>query len=255
MNAHSVQTRVAVTAATLALAAIAGTASATVVTSWAYSGASLDYVRNDDGTFWGSYDTSPAVAGTPFANGIKLASTNEDDLVFSLNGNSYIPTPPPPVTAGTALRGNRLIMYGTATIDGTQWQHPDDTIRTHFSFGLGFSGGVLDLYTIETSFDLYDASNNSLGGVGSGTGLGELEPGGYGFGFDFVDRFGGDITSATRIEWYVAFYYDWTNYNENDTLDFFIGQNSVDIIGETVPTPGAAALLTLGVIPMARRRR
>ncbi len=257
MNAPRVRSSAAVAAAAL-VTTLVGTASAAVVTSWTYQGSNLEFARNDDGDFWGVYDNpSPNIAGTPFNNGIKLASANsESPTVFTLSGEDYIPTPPPPTTGNTALRGNRLIMFGTASIDGSQWQHPDDTIRTQFEFGFGFSGGEIDLYGVETSFGLFNASGDGIGGVGSGTSLGFFsEPAGYGFGFNFVDRFGFDITSAVTIAWSVAIYFDWTNYAGNDTLQFDIPQNSVDIIAETIPTPGTAGLLALAAVPSLRRRR
>lgn len=241
--------------------AAAAAASAVPVTSWSYDGASLQHVRNDDGVFWAPYDATgnpdlvPDVTGDAFSNGMKLYSPNEAGRTFQVTGESYLPTPVDSVN-GEPLRGNRLVMSGTATIDGALWDHPDDTIRTVFQFGFGFSGGAVDMYAIQTSFSLFDANNNGIGGVGSGTGLGVFEDaGGYGFGFNFVDRFGFDITSAVRIEWNVMFLFDWTNYGDTDTLDFFIPQNSVDIIAERIPAPSAAGLLAFAGIASTRRRR
>lgn len=245
----------------VSLCALVSAASAVPVTTWNYDGASLQYVRNDDGVFWSDYDSSenpdvmPDVVGTPFPNGLKLAAGNSYDRVFRVTDQTYLPTPSDPAT-GQELRGNRLIMSGTGTIDGSQWDHPDDTIRTHFAFGFGFSGGTFDLYTIETGFTLLDAEGNFITGVGSVTGFGVFDtPGGYGYGFDFVDRFGADITSAVTIQWTVSFLFDWNGYAEGDSVEFYIPQNSVDIIAERVPAPGGAALLGVAGLGAIRRRR
>jgi len=246
----------------VALASCAGVASAVPVTTWNYDGVSLQHVRNDDGEFWVEYDyvanpgLEPNVSGGAIPNGLELeAGGSLNDRAFSLTGATYRPTPPPPVTGNPAsLRGNRMIMTGTATIDGTQWDHPDDTIRTSFFFGFGFSGGAVDMYAIETGFGLFDAANNPIGGVGSGTGFGVYDqPAGYGFSFDFVDRFPFDMNPVVRIEWSVAFYFDWSGYAPTDTFEF--DMPSVVIQAERIPAPGAGgALALIGALALRRRR-
>lgn len=265
MNAHSVQTRVAITAATLALAAIVGTASAAPVTTWSYGFSQLQYGYYDKGGSpqVANYDgITPNINASPLDNGIKLYTPGDGAPTFSLKGDQYIPTAPQPVTGETtAIRGNRFTNYGGGTIDGAAWQNPDDIIRTTFNFGFALSGGELAIYEVHTFFILSDSKGGFVAGVGSGTGFSDpFLPGGHGLGFEFVDRFGpidgpSDISAATTIFWGVEIYFDWTGQAGDDDLSFYVGNDSIDIQAQTVPTPAAAALLTLGVIPMARRRR
>lgn len=249
-----------------AIAALASVASAVPITTWSYGSAHLQHLRNDDGTFWVDYDAVndpnlfPDVISAPLDNGIKLSAGNTDNVVFTVNGNSYIPTPTDPINGGN-FRGNRLLIQGTGTIDGAAWQHPNDIIRTTFDFGFGHSGGHVELYGVETSFILLDSLNGFVIGVGSGTGFGEtFEPGIHTLGFAFEDRFGAidepsNISNAVTIVWEVRFMFDWTSYSPTDTLNFDIPQNSVDIQALTIPAPGAAALVGLAGITALRRRR
>lgn len=249
----------------LALASFAGVASAVPITTWSYGSSHLQHLRNDDGTYWVDYDPLnpsmiPDVVSSPLENGIKLAGPSSKGFVFGLDSNTYIPTPTEP-TAGGNLRGNRLIMRGTGAIDGAAWQHPNDIVRTSFQFDFAHTGGDVELYTIGTSFTLRDAANNFVAGVGSGTGFGNtFEPGFHQFDFAFEDRFGpidqpSDISAAVTIEWEVAFYFDWTNYSPGDQFYFDIPQNSVDIQAQTIPAPGAAAMMGLAGVAALRRRR
>lgn len=246
---------------------LASAASAVPVTTWDYLDARLQYLRNDDGTFWADYDASndphlaPDVAGTAVPNGMKLTAGNADNFVFGVTGNTYIPTPPAP-DAGGNVRGNRLIIEGVGTIDGAQWQHPDDIIRTTFDFSFFFTGGDIELYTIESSYTVFDAQGGFVAGVGSGTGFGDVfAPGNHEFnGITFEDRFGpinqpSDISAAVSIQWHVAIYFDWNNYSGGDIFNFSIPQNSIDIQAERIPAPGSAGLLGLAGVAALRRRR
>lgn len=247
------------------LLAFAGSAGATPITTWSYGSSHLQHLRNDDGVYWVDYDPLnpsmiPDVISSPLDNGIKLSGRGSKGFIFGLSGDNYIPTPSEPTTGGN-LRGNRLTISGTGTIDGAAWQHPNDIVRTAFDFDFLITGGEIELYTVGTSFTLLDASNNFVAGVGSGTGFGDTFGAGFHqFDFAFEDRFGpidqpSDISTAVTIEWEIAFYFDWTNYSAGDQLYFDIPQNSVDIQATTVPTPGTAALLTLAGLATARRRR
>lgn len=234
-----------------------GTAAATPVTTWSFGSAHLQHGVYDD---FGEpaiqdYDgLTPNITTDPLANGIKLYSPGDGSNTFSLAGESYIGTPSVPTSGGDkVMRGNRLLLTGTGTIDGPSWQDPTDFIRTSFDFGLSFTGGVLDLYEIRSGYLLTDSEGGFVVGVGSGTGLGTMEPGQYGFGLAFEDRFNGPIPTAVNIQWTVEIYFDWTGQNFNDTLDFTIAPNSIDI--QAVPAPGAAGLLGLGGAAMLRRRR
>lgn len=239
--------------ASLVFAAAAG---ATPVTSWDYTESRLQYGVYDDFGNPGlqDYNFSPAIGAAAFDNGIKLYSPNDGNLTFSLTGKTYIGTPTPPNLGNpAAIRGNRLVITGTASISGPLWQDPDDSVLTTFQFGFDFSGGTLDLYAVQTSFLLTDSEGGGVVGVGSGTGFEPFTPGGYGLGFAFQDRFNGPIPTATNILWSVEIFYDWTNPAADDNLNFYISENSIDIAA--VPTPGAASLLTLAGLASARRRR
>ena len=252
----SVRTALAATT----LVALCGIASATPVTSWQFDNSVLQHGAYDpEGGFpiIVNYDgISPNIVGESTENGMHMYSPGDGSTTFSLTGESYIGTPPLPTRGeSTVLRGNRLGMYGTGTIDGAAWQHPEDIIRTTFGFGFEFSGGSLTLYTVGTFFTLTDSENNFITGVGSGTGFDPFEPGGYGLGFAFEDRFGADIHTATNIFWGVEIYFDWTGYSPDDTLSFNIPSNSIDINAMTTPTPGAAGLAGLAGLVAIRRRR
>ncbi|MCE9619576.1 MAG: PEP-CTERM sorting domain-containing protein [Planctomycetes bacterium] len=232
---------------------LTGAANADAVTTWSYLNSDLRYVdllSDSDLPVWRAYNPGPTVGSSPLSNGIKLHGGGSlEDKIFALTGADYVPSP----VSDPDFRGNLLVIYGTGTIDGAMWTHPDDFIRTSFGFGFDFSGGTLDIYKVETSFILFDSSHNPLIGVGSGTGLGIHEPGGYGYGFAFEDRFGSNYQTATAIEWQVTFGFDWTGMSAEDTFNFYIPQNSIDI--QAVPEPVTMSLLTLGGLAMRRRRK
>ena len=236
---------------------LAGSAGAAPITTWAYTGSVLQYV---DATstlpVWQSYAPGPDVNTTPLVDGIKIFGTGEADSVFQFTGTTYMPSPlpiPSPDIDPYFLRGNQLVISGTGTINGAAWVHPDDYIRTTFGIGFGFTGGTLNIYSVGTSFTLYNASNEFLIGVGSGTGLGDYVPGGYGVGFAFEDRFGSNFETAQTMDWQVTIAYDWTGMASTDTLNFSIPANSIDL--QVLPEPATLSMLVLGGLAALRRRR
>lgn len=242
------------------LLAVCGSALATPNTTWTYSFSQLQHGIYDDEGNPGvqNYDgITPNVAAMELPNGLKLYSPGETGETFAMKGEQYIPTPNPPVDQGqaTVMRGNRITNYGGGTIDGTTWQHPDDIVRTTFQFGFSFSQGMLDIYRVQTFFLLLDSEGGFVTGVGSSTGFDPFEPGGYGLGFAFEDRFGSNITTATNIFWGVEIYFDWTGYNPESDLSFTIPSDSIDIQAQTVPAPASAGLLGAGALVAFRRRR
>lgn len=245
--------------ASVAVLAACGTAAATPVTTWTYGFSQLQHGVYDKSGAPQVQDypgISPNITSEQLDNGLKLYSPGDGSTTFGLTGETYIGTPPPPVRGdASVLRGNRFTNYGGGTIDGTAWQHPDDIIRTTFGFGFDFSGGQLDVYEVRTFFLLSDSEGNFVTGVGSSTGLGVFDPGGYGFGFAFEDRFGANIQTATTIFWGVEIYFDWTGQDFDDTLAFNVPPNSIDIQATTVPAPASAGLLGLGALATIRRRR
>ncbi|MFO0861029.1 MAG: hypothetical protein U0570_10760 [Phycisphaerales bacterium] len=233
--------------ATLAAAANAGSF------DWSFGEARLQYqvpARGPDG--WFDYDLAPPqVDGLYIPNGIKLIGTGDEGHAFGLNGQQY--HNPGGLPKGAFTSTSRLIISGTATFDGSIWQHPTDYISTVFKYGLTVTGGTVHMNAIETGFTLLDADNNFLIGVGSGTGGFDYTVGHTDTMFGFQDRFGSNYATGTHLDWTVAFYFDWSGADDNDTMEFFIPNNSIDIA--VVPAPGAAALLGLSGLVAARRRR
>lgn len=236
-----------------AFAALPAAVSATPVTTWNLSGGDVQYLGDNKGggVGWIGYGIA-TLGSSQLPNGLKIFGTGAGNEVFALTGATYVPTPP---GAQPGDRGNQLVIFGTGTIDGAAWQHPVDLVRTTFDIGFNFSGGTLDVYKVESSYTLFNAVGEFITGVGSGIGggFGVFDPGGYGVGTAFEDRFGADITSATTIAWAITIGFDWTGYQAADSLAFTIPQNSIDI--QAVPTPGVLALAGVAGLVAARRRR
>lgn len=233
-----------------------GSAASAQLTEWTLGGANLQYAsRIGDGVAynWVNYPTAASVEATPFFDGLRIFGGGVGGNVFTLTGDGYIPTPAP---VDPEFRGNRLVIFGTATFDGAAWAHPAGVVRTLFDFGLTFSGGPVNFYAADTSFTLLDAQGQSLIGVGSGTpgGLGLFQPGQHDFNFFYEDRFASNFQTATHMEWAIILNFDWaTSGAQLDTLSLVIPPTSIDI--QVVPTPGALALMALAALAASRRRR
>jgi hypothetical protein len=152
-------------------------------------------------------------------------------------------------------RGSRIVIRGAAALS-EPWDSAVLSIPTTFAFGFSFGTWQLAVFNVGTSFSLYDADGNGLQGVGSGfgdDGLGTFQPGGYGFGFQFVDRFNGDATAGVRFDWEIVIGFEWTGANEGDLLAFNTGPEGINIA--VVPAPGAVGMLAACSLLAARRRR
>ncbi len=219
------------------------------LTTFTLGNARLQYGSDAGGDpDWFTYTSiTPNVTAEGGINGLHMFSSGEGSQTFQLGGSQYI-------SQSFSNRGNRLIITGTGTVDGNAWIHPDDFIRTTFAFGVGFGSGTLAIYDISSSFTMTDDEGNFIGGGGSSTGIEDpFTPGGHGLsGIAFEDRFG-DLTGATRFSWTVAINFDWQGMDADDTLTWTISPSSIDF--NTLPTPGAAALLGLGGMAAGRRRR
>jgi len=237
-------------AAVLALTPLAAATANADAFDWTHNSTRLQYVQSGGGGGWVDYDVPTASVGSAYlpTNGIKLYGTGSDDgSVFSMTGAQYRRS------FDDNLRGNRLIMSGTSTFDGAHWTHPTDYISTLFKYGITVTGGNVEMYSVETGFTLYDAANNFLIGVGSSTGGFNYTVGHTDTSFGFQDRFGSNFETGTHLDWTVAFYFDWTGVDQDDAIQFFIPNNSVDI--QVVPAPAAAGLLGFAGLLGARRRR
>ncbi len=231
----------------LAVCGVAASANA-ALTTWEYGGAKLQYVNSDGG--WEDFDFDPSVGATVLDDGLKVFGTGDENNVFSFVGESYI--------TGTStdpdVRGVQLVIHGSGTFDGAQWQHPGDSIKTTFKFNFDFDGGTLEVYKAETSFSLFDAQDNGLIGVGSGGySSGVLDPGGYGVGFAYEDRFGSNFETATHFTWEVRIGFDWNGQVSTNALNFGIPPNSIDF--NVVPAPGAIGLAAFAGVVAGRRNR
>lgn len=240
-------------AAFVAISASAAGASADLI-EWSYGGAVIEAVSNE-GNSWVTMDYQPEVTGTVTDAGLKIFGTGNEFSVFSFVGENFITG----TSTDPEYRGVQLRLFGTGTFDAANWQHPGNAIRTVFGMGLAFDAGAVDFYRVETSFTLKDAQGNGIIGVGSGVGtdqgpgLGKFEPGGYGFGLAFEDRFGGDYSSAVTIEWEVRLGFDWTGQQSTDSFSFFIPDQSIDLT--VIPAPATLGLAAVGLIAAGRRRR
>lgn len=245
--------------AVVGAAVVSSSAAAYPAVEWFPTSSLVEYlvVPAGDGppsATWTHYQTLPVtLAGDPLVgNGYKFYGVGQDNEVFALTGATYIPTPN--VDGAPAPRGNRFVIRGTGRIDGSVWQHPQDFIRSHFDFNLSFTAGQVDIYAIESGFEVRDINSAPIIGVGSSTSGGVFGGGSAAVVTTFEDRFGADITAGRLFVWELRVYFDWTGYETNDTLSFRIPQNSIDV--QAVPAPGAAGVAAaIGAAGLRRRRR
>ncbi|HVZ93284.1 MAG TPA: hypothetical protein VG797_02125 [Phycisphaerales bacterium] len=219
---------------------------------WTLGGSQLQFWDSKASDWLNYTDPLSTVSSSQLLNGIKVFGTgptddDADDAAFAITGAQYNPG------LGELEQSTRLHITGTAIINGT-WDSSTLSIPTTFGVGFGFAGGILD-FTATTGFELLDENGDGLQGVGSGAdGFGPYEPGGYGVGFQFVDRFNGDATAGRSINWAVDLYFLWTDQGAEDVLLVTIPNNSIDI--QVVPAPGAvSAVMLMGLGACSRRRR
>jgi hypothetical protein len=231
---------------------LAGVAGADV--TFSYSGTSLEYYDAIEDRYV-EYDLpAPTVRHETGLNSITMFGNGEtDDLennrITSLLAEDYRGD------RSDNGRGSRIVMRGSATLS-EPWDSAVLSIPTTFAFGFSFGSGELALFNVGTSFTLFNAQGDGIQGVGSGfgdDGLGTFQPGGYGYGFQFVDRFNGDATAGVRFEWEVVFGFEWTGRNEGDVLAFNTGPEGINIA--VVPAPAGLGLLAVGGLVASRRRR
>ena len=244
-------------ASALALAVpLAATAAANAdIATFSSAESTLTYFSNEGyGGSWNSFDGLNSTVGSAgLPDGIKTYGTglepNSDsgNRALTLSGSQYRGTPD---ENGASVR---LTIYGTASLNAFQWDSATMSILTTFNFGESHSGGTLDIAYVTTSFAAFLPLFEGVGGVGSSgfSALG-LEPGGTGWGFQYVDNFGEDPVIQS-INWEVVIGLHWTGFQNEDSLGVDIPFNSIDI--EIVPAPSAAALATLGLLVAGRRRR
>lgn len=246
----------AVAVAGLAGAVVLGASapSRAALTTWQFGGASLGYYANIEGSptalLYSTEVVPVTVSAHPIEEGIEIVGTGDGGGAFALSAAQYQPGN----TGDPELRGNFLHVFGTGTFDGASWQHPEDLIRSTFALNFGLSDGELNILGVESSFTLRDSENNFLIGVGS-SGYGEsLDPGEYGVGFAYEDRFGSNYQAAVAFDWAITMRFEWSvERGDSPVLSFGFDRNLTTL--EVVPAPGCAACLgLLGAAGLRRRR-
>lgn len=248
----------AVLAATAAAITPLATAAARAdISTWHFGTATLQsFQSNGYGGNWQDYmSPTPTVSAVGLPDGLKVYGYGFDEgqdggvRAFRLAGSEYI-------NGGVDGSGSslRLHITGDATLNNFQWDHTAYALPTTFNFGLDFNGGTLSMTEVSTGFTAY-TSEGFAAGVGSGgVTAPDLVPGGYGFGFQYVDNFGNDPLLVS-IAWEVNIAFNWSGQSDGDVLQVYIPFNSIDLGIAAVPTPGAAGLAVAGGLVAMRRRR
>lgn len=248
--------RAAATALAMAVPLAATAAAQADIATFVLGGAAVQF---NDGSYGGNFQTyleAPVatVGSLPLIDGIKLVGTGLDPnsdsgtRAFTVFGGQYTGTP------DASGASNQLLISGSAYFAAPfQWDSALYSLPTIFGFGVDFTGGTFAINRVGTSFVAFDPDNMPVAGVGSsGFSTEELAPGGYGFGFPYVDNFGNNPL-ISRIDWAVTIGFHWTGASTSDELHLNIPYNSIDI--QIVPGPAAASLAGLGLLAAARRKR
>lgn len=246
-------------AAIAAIVPLAATTAAKAdVSSWSLGSSSLQYFTPSEyGGTWSEYATpTPTIGSSTLPDGLKIfgnGSTSRGlapltDIAFLFFGSDYQGEPD---ESGSS---SRLRLTGSASFaQPLAWDSAILSLPTTFAFGVRVGGGLFRFTEASTGYSAFDQDDNSLGGGGSsGFNTGPLEPGDYGFGFQYVDNFGG-TPLISRIDWEINIAFSWSNFNSSDVLALTIPQDSIDI--GIVPAPSAAAVLGLAGLVATRRRR
>lgn len=246
--------RRAITAGALAAATLGlAQASSAALTTWEYGGAILGYYVNaKEGPAMALYDSEAVplfISGTPIEEGIQIQGTGDNGLAFTLSTSQYQPG----LQGDPDYRGNFLCVYGSGAIDGASWQHPEDAIRSNFEILLSLNFGELDVFSVESSYMLFDAGNNITASVGSSGYNNTFEPGGYGVGFAYEDRFGSGYETAVSFNWAIIIRFEWLFPRGDSSIAMGFSENGTTLY--TVPAPASAAGLMLAGLAGMRRRR
>jgi hypothetical protein len=247
--------RTAATALAMAVPLAATAAANADIVTFSLGGSVHQYnIDNGYGGFWNDANgSSPNVAAAGLVDGLKIYGTglepNSDsgNRALTILGGNY------GGVANNDGSSSRIVITGGALLDNFAWDSAVYSIPTTFDFGFAHSGGTLDVTSVSTSFQAFDSSNQQVAHVGSSgfSALG-LEPGGNGWGFQYVDNFS-DNPIISALQWAVIIEFHWSGFGLDDTLGLDIPSNSIDI--NIVPAPSAAALAGLGLLAAARRKR
>jgi len=220
------------------------------VTTWSFGSAHVQYVGGTvENPQWLDYpSTVPTIASAPLTEGIRLTSAGPGGTVFSLQGSEFNPG----IEPGFGV--NRLFLTGTGTVDDGGWLDPEYFITTQFRAAVSVSGGLFNLYLVETEFSLLDSEGVFLSGVGSGVNPGVFGPGVHPIELTTIDVFNQDHPEARLIRWSLSFEFNWTGFSPSDTLVFSMPGQGIEIV-TNVPGTGTAFVFTAAVASATLGRR
>lgn len=187
---------------------------------------------------------------------------------LSITFNAFVPpTPPACIDLGNVSNGNYPgVQTGAIASGQTIWYcmnvAPGTSPLDIFTFGSNGTGGAAG--SLDTELGLYDANgfliatNDDIGVSGYGNFTSRLTVAG-GSGTDVNGEGAGGTGGGTNVASLAGgtYYLALSTFNSafNTGFNVTAGTNSGNYSLTIVPTPGAAAVLGLGVLAMGRRRR
>lgn len=190
--------------------------------------------------YGGSYDASnfSVTSAALGPKGLKVSGSLGTLSGDPMLQNAYIP--------GT----NLIDLSGTIGVAGGPTViNPGDFLRFDVTVDFTFSGGSVTIDSAFGGFQVFGSGSSDF--LGASLGTPPVVVSGAPVTFSLV-------TTAATIPaalggWSFSLGFNWQGYSATDTLFLDIPSDSIDV--RLIPTPGAAALLGLGGLAVARRRR
>ncbi|HZZ43877.1 MAG TPA: hypothetical protein VFE58_13150 [Tepidisphaeraceae bacterium] len=211
----------------------------------------LQYYSDDDNDYHVIGNLTTTEATIP--NGITSVGNSSDslggnNLVFSLTGQQYDDLNADPTI------GLRAISLEDAHLN--QPYNPTvDRIDTGFNFGVILSGGVVNMYEVDSDYSLIN-STDDLENVGSEGYAQIFTPGQSNSNFAYVDDFTiPNASDGTDIVGDFTINFTWSGYSPTDTLEFSFPDTGVTIQQVSIPEPTSLSLLAAPALLALRRRR